>query len=93
LDYSTLKVLDLNDGFKRVEASSRYGTLEIEISPKAAFQIQAERVGDNLEIRGLKETKHNVENKIDHYVDINGGGSRKINFNGNKYSNLKIKAK
>jgi len=93
LDYSTLDVLELSADFKRVEVESRYGTLGICISPKASFKIIAERIGNNLSIEKLKETKHTVENKSDHYVEINGGKSGIINFEGNKYSNLKIRAK
>lgn len=93
LDYGTLRVYDLDDKFKQVDVSSRYGTLELRVSPKAAFTIDAERVGDNLNIQGLKETRHTVEDKTTHYVEINGGGSRKINFNGNRYGSLRIKTK
>lgn len=93
LDYSNLKIRELNPIFKRVTASSRYGTLEIHIDPRASFKIDAESMGDNLSIQGLKETKHSVESKSDHYVEINGGASRKINFYGNKYSTLRVRGK
>lgn len=93
LDYSTLNINELSSNFKRVNAAARYGTLNINIASKAAFTIDATRVGNNLTLQGLKETKHDIENKSDHFVEINGGGSGKINFEGNKYSNLKIRAR
>ena len=92
LDFGTLKINNLDADFKLLEAEARYGTLDIRVSPKVSFQINAERIGDNLDIIGLQETKHNIENKINHYIEINGGGSRRINFDGNKFSNLKIRA-
>lgn len=93
LSYSTLIINELSPNFKRLNASAHYGTLDIGIDPKAAFRIDATRAADKLVINGLKETKHNVENKTDHYVEINGGGSGVIRFEGNKYSTLKVNAK
>ncbi len=93
LDYSTLEIQDLKADFSRVQAESRYGTLDIRISPKASFKIIAEHIGNNLNVQELKETKHTVENKTDHLVEINGGGTRVIKFEGNRYANLKIRAK
>ncbi|MDD4514175.1 hypothetical protein [Massilibacteroides sp.] len=93
LDFGTLTIENLNANFGRIQAEARYGTLDIQISPKAAFVIDAESVGDNLKLKNLKETKHDVIDKTDHYVEINGGGSRKISFDGNRYSNLKIRSK
>lgn len=90
LNYGTLKIRNLDAGFKLVDVNSRYGTLDIRVSPKAAFRIEAEQLGGNLSIRDLKETKHDVEDKTDHFIEINGGGSGKIRFNGNRYSNLKL---
>lgn len=90
LDFGTLKINDLDAGFRQVKAEARYGTLDIRVSPNVSFQINAEQVGNNLDIWGLKETKHNIENKTNHYIEIKGGGSRKISFNGNRFSNLKI---
>ncbi len=91
LDFGTLKIKNLDAGFKLVEAEAHYGTLDIRIAPKASFQINAEKTGDNLSVRDLKETKHTVENKTDHYIEINGGSSRKINFDGNRFSSLKVR--
>lgn len=93
LDFSTLKIEELDVDFKRIEAESSYGTLDIRISPKASFRIDAIKIGENLDISGLKETKHTVENKTDHHIEINGGGNRTISFDGNRFSNLKIRSK
>lgn len=92
LNFGTVKIRNLDAGFKRIDVDSRYGTLDVRVSSKAAFRIEAEQIGKNLSIRGLKETKHQVEDKIDHFIEINGGGSAKIRFDGNRYSNLKLRA-
>lgn len=92
LDYSTLEVNTLDSKFKTVDATSRYGTLEIGVASNASFSIDAERT-NNLDISNLKETKHTVEDKTNHFVEINGGSDRKVKFAGNKYSNLKVRGR
>lgn len=92
LDYSTLRLGELSPNFKRVEAMARFGTLDITIDPKAAFKIDAIKI-NSLSVSGLNETKHNVEDKTTHFVEINGGGSGVIRFEGNKHSSLKVNAK
>ncbi|MDR1918644.1 MAG: hypothetical protein LBQ65_03230 [Tannerellaceae bacterium] len=93
LSYSTLSVAELDAGFKRVQAEAHYGTLNLSISPQAAFRVSAEAIKyGKIEIKGLKITESNVENKVNHFYQINGGVNSQIRFEGNNYSNLKINA-
>jgi hypothetical protein len=93
LDYSTLTLNELNDNFKHVNVEARYGTLKLSISPQASFRIIAEDMKyGGVDIMGLKITNLNIENKVNHHYQINGGGDRVIRFEGNSYSNLKINA-
>ncbi|MDR1938030.1 MAG: hypothetical protein LBQ73_05985 [Tannerellaceae bacterium] len=93
LSYSTLSVNELDAGFKSVHAEAHYGTLNLSISPQAAFRVTAEAVKyGKVEVSGLKITESNVENKVNYFYRINGGGNSHIRFEGNSYSSLKIKA-
>jgi hypothetical protein len=93
LDYSALKIQEVSDRFKRIDASARYGTLRLSISPKASFRLTAEDMKyGKVEIKGLKITEESIENKRNYYYRINGGNSSHIRFEGNNYSNLKINA-
>lgn len=91
LDYSTLKVKELNSDFQKVDVSARYGNLQLSISSQAAFKVNAERMKyGNADVKGLTITDSTQENKENYYYKINGGGSRTIQFNGNSYSNIKV---
>jgi hypothetical protein len=93
MDYSTLELNELNDNFKHVNAEARYGTLKLSISVKASFQVIAEDMKyGSVDIKGLKITGTQIENKTNYHYRINGGGNRLIRFEGNSYSNLKINA-
>lgn len=91
LSYSTLNLRELDANFKTVDVSARYGNLNISISPKASFRVAAENMKyGNVDINGFQITSSNVENKVNHYFQINNGADRRIHFNGNNYSNLRI---
>jgi hypothetical protein len=93
LDYSTLTVRKLDAGFKSVSAEAHYGTLKLSIPTQAAFRVTAEAMKyGKVDISGLKVTNSSVENKVDRYYQINGGGNSHIRFDGNSYSSLRINA-
>jgi hypothetical protein len=93
LSYGSLTIAQLDAGFSSVEAGARYSTLKLSVSPQAAFRVYAESMKyGNVEIKGLKITNSNIENKTDHYYQINGGNNKTIRFDGNNYGSLKINA-
>ncbi|MDR2811429.1 MAG: hypothetical protein LBB84_12910 [Tannerellaceae bacterium] len=93
LAYSTLTVDKLNANFKSVHVEATHSTLKLSISPQAAFRITAEGMKyGNVDIKGLKITESQTEEKSDRFYRINGGGEKQIYFNGNNYSSLKINA-
>jgi hypothetical protein len=92
-DYSNIKVSQLDADFKKVNAEGRYGNLSLSIPSSAAFRVNAEQMKyGNVDLKGFKITNTNVENKVNYYYQINGGGNSLIQFKGNNYSNLKINA-
>jgi hypothetical protein len=94
LIYGTLTVKELSPGFRRVRAEARYGNLNLSISSKASFQINARDMKyGNVDVKGFNITKNSIEEKIDYYYQINGAsGSSAIDFDGNNYGNLRINA-
>lgn len=91
-DYSKLNIKELASGFSRIYASARYSNLNIGIPTKASFSVSAEEMKyGNLNIKGFDITKSEVEDKVNHYKEINGGRGGKIEFDGNNYSNLQIR--
>lgn len=94
LSYTTLTVKELAAGFKQVRAEARYGNLNLSISPKASFKVNAKAMKyGNVEIKGFNISNTNIEDKVNYYYQINGGsGSSIIDFAGNNYSNIKINA-
>ncbi len=92
LDYSTLNVKELSSNFKKVYVEARYGNFNVSISSNAGFKVSAERMKyGNVDIKGFNITHSNVENKVNYYYQINGGGNNTIEFNGNSYSNIKVR--
>ncbi|MDR0749323.1 MAG: hypothetical protein LBF62_07110 [Tannerellaceae bacterium] len=93
LNYSTLTVKELSSGFNWVKAEARYGNLNLSISSKASFRVNARNIKYGaIDIKGFNITNTNIEDKVDYYYQINGAsGSRAINFDGNNYSNIRIK--
>ncbi|MDR1202945.1 MAG: hypothetical protein LBL58_15125 [Tannerellaceae bacterium] len=94
LSYSTLTVKELSPGFSRVRAEARYGNLNLSISSKASFKVNARNIKyGNADVKGFNITNTNIEDKVNHYYQINGAsGSSVIDFDGNNYSNLRINA-
>jgi hypothetical protein len=95
LSYSTLTVKELSPGFRRVRTEARYGNLNLSISPKASFKVDARNIKyGSIEVQGFNITHTNVENKVDYYYQINGASDSNaaISFDGNSYSNIRIKA-
>lgn len=91
LDYSTLKVEELDSNFKKVSVNARYGNFNISLPAKASFTVNAERMKyGSIDVKNFNITHSNVENKVNYNYQINGGG-KTIYFNGNNYSNLRIK--
>lgn len=93
LDYSTLKVNELSSDFKKVNVSARYGNFNVSIPQKAVFKVSAERMKyGKVDVKGFTVTDSRVDNKTDYTYQINGGGNKTIYFNGNSYSNIRIKS-
>jgi hypothetical protein len=93
LDYSTLIVKELDAGFEKVNVEAHYGTFNLSVPSQAAFRLTAESMKyGKVTTGGLKVTSSNIDNKTHYYYQINGGGSRSIQFNGNNYSTLIINA-
>ena len=91
-DYSNLKVKALDKVFKEVRINARYGNVTLAIPASASFKVDA----DGLKYGSCKLSGFNVsENEIGndtHRCTVNGGKQGLIRFNGNGYSNLKIKS-
>ncbi|MDR1203123.1 MAG: DUF4097 domain-containing protein [Tannerellaceae bacterium] len=94
LSYSTLTVKELSPTFSRVRAEARYGNLNLSISSKASFQVNAKDMKyGSIEMKGFNITTTAVEEKVNYNYRINNAsGSGAINFEGNNYSNIRIKA-
>lgn len=43
-------------------------------------------------VSGFNITNSSTEDKVNHYYEINGGNKGRINFDGNNYSNINVKA-
>jgi hypothetical protein len=83
----------LDADFKKATAEAHYGTLKLSIPSQAAFRVSAESLKyGKVEIKGLKITDEQIENKRDYYYQINGGGNKIIRFEGNNYGTLIINA-
>lgn len=93
LSYTTLTVKELSANFKKVNVEGRYANLNLGIPENASFNVAAENMKyGNYNIKGFNITHSSVEEKVNHYSEINNGKGGKIYFNGNSYSNLKINA-
>jgi hypothetical protein len=93
LDHSSMTVNKLDAGFRSAYAESRFSTLKLSISPQASFIVAAEamRFG-NLDITGLKITESKIGNSNYYYRINDGNDTRRIRFEGNNHSTLKINA-
>lgn len=92
LAYSTLNIQELSPTFKTLNADARYGNLNVNIQSNASFKVAAENMKyGNLNVKGFNITKSSTEDKVNHYYEINGGNKGRIYFDGNNYSNLRIK--
>jgi hypothetical protein len=91
--YSNLSIKELASDFDRIEASAKYGTVDITISSDAAFRINAE----NMRYGSVKLTKLNSTNSAtdrnSQKYEINGSGKGIISFDGGNYGDLIIKGK
>lgn len=93
LGYGSLTVKEVSPSFTHINVDARYGSLYLNIPAKTAFTVKAEdmRYG-NYNLEGFNVTSSEKEDKNDYRSEVNGGGSRRIYFNGNGYGNLTIKA-
>jgi hypothetical protein len=94
LSYSTLTVKELSPGFSHVRAEGRYGNLNLSISSKASFKVDARNIKyGSIDVKGFNITHTTIEDKVNYFYQINSSsGSSAINFDGNSYSNIRIKA-
>lgn len=94
LDYGGLEVYELTADFKRVDITARYGNATIRVPAAASFTVDAQNMKyGNYKINGFNtQNRSDKSGNVSHYSTVNNGSNRKISFNGNKYSNLTIKA-
>lgn len=93
LAYSTLNIKELSANFKSLNVEARYGNLNVNISSNASFKVAAESMKyGNQDVKGFNVTKTSTEDKTNHYYEINGGNKGRIYFDGNNYSNIRVKA-
>ena len=93
LAYSTLTVKELSPNFKQVNVDARYGNLNLDIPSGASFKVAAESMKyGNHSVSGFNVTNKSTEDKVNHYYEINGARKGTIYFDGNNYSNIKVKA-
>jgi hypothetical protein len=93
LHYSALTIKKLDADFQNIDAEGHYSTLQLSVSPRASFRIDARSMKyGKVNINGLKITNSNIENKTNHSYQINGGGNQTIRFDGNNYSTLRLNA-
>ena len=91
LSYSTLDIQKLSDSFIRVDADSQYGNLKIAVPEKTVFSLEADNMEyGNCRVSGLNITHSEKEDDYQR-MEINGGGKRKIYYDGNSYGNIHIK--
>ena len=77
----------------QVNVDARYSNLNISVPAKASFKIAAENMKyANRHVSGFNITNSSTEDKVNHYYEINGGNKGRINFDGNNYSNINVKA-
>lgn len=107
LSYSTVTVQELSSGFSKVYANARYGNLNLNLLPTASFSVEANDLKyGNCSVKGFDalkrltsssgndfDSRREKEDKTKVRLQVNGGGSHRIVFDGNNYSNLKIQAK
>ena len=93
LAYSTLTIKELSSNFKKLDVDARYGNLNVNISSGASFKVSAESMKyGNHNVSGFNVTNKSTEDKVNHYYEINGGNKGRIYFDGNSYSNIRVKA-
>lgn len=93
LAYSTLNIKELSANFTNLNVDARYGNLNINIPSDASFKVAAESMKyGNHTVKGFNITQSSTEDKVNHYYEINGGKKGRIYFDGNSYSNLRVKA-
>ena len=91
--YSNLTIKELASDFDRIIASAKYGTVEITVSPNAAFRIEAKNIKyGTVKLNGLNDTKSTVDRNFQRRK-INGGGKGVISFDGGGYGTLIVKPK
>ena len=83
----------MSANFKQVNVDARYGNLNISVPAKASFKIAAENMKyGSRNVNGFNITNSSTEDKVNHYYEINSGNKGRINFDGNNYSNINVKA-
>lgn len=94
LSYSTLSIKEVSSTFSYIYVDAHYGNLNISLPAKASFSVKAEDMKyGNYDLKGFNITDSSVEEKVNFRSEINGGNKGRIEFEGNNYGNLKIRAK
>lgn len=94
LSYSKMTINSLSPSFKQFNVDARYGNVVVKLPTKASFRVIAENMKySKCNIKDFK-TEQTSSDKSNHsYIyEVNGGKQPTIYFNGNNYSNLKIKS-
>lgn len=94
--YGSVDIHQVSSGFSHISAESRYGNLTITVPVQTAFTVIAEQMKyGNYDISrefNVQTTK-DKEDGVTYRSEVNNGSSKRfVNFEGNKYSNLIIKA-
>lgn len=93
ISYSTLTVREVAADFQKIDIDAHYGNVNLYFSPTAAFKVNAEDMKyGKYDISGFNSVQTSVEEKVNHYSKVNGGSNRSVYFEGNNYSNLRIKS-
>lgn len=95
LRYSNLDLKSLAADFKKMNIEASYGNANIRIPSSAVFNVKAA----NMKYASYSITGFNTRNRkedsdgVNYYSEVNNGNTKRvIYFEGNKYSNLSVKA-
>lgn len=100
-DYGTIDVEKVSANFTTIQASAKYGNLNLRIPSSTSFSVEAVRMKyGNVSIQGfdvttlLPDENENIQKKGEKIRATinNGSNSKVIRFDGENYSNINIKS-
>lgn len=91
-DYSTLNLKELSPDFSRVHMVGRYATIKIGVPSEAAFMVESDKIKyGKFDVKGFSSSK-NVSGAREININVNQAKDKRIIFDGDKYSNVYIRA-